>query len=431
MTSENTRRELRKSSVAGDAPRPIARHGRLRRSTPWAGAAKIVGTGLAVVLVSATTIAGAAVWNIANAIKPGVTLIGESEGPPPNIGAYEGGINMLLVGSDSGEGDAQFGERDGATLNDVNILIHVAEDHSSATVVSFPRDMFVSVPACPREGGGTHRAVSSAKINTTLTRGGLACVVATVEQFTGMSIEFAAKIEMGGVIQMSNAVGGVDVCVAKAIRDRQIGLYLDAGTHTLEGNDAQLFLRSRYGVTGGTDVARINNQYVFLSSLVRKVKSDEVLGNPLTVYSLALAAADNMQLSNSLRNINTLMAIGLTVKDIPLENIVFAQYPTSFGGGGLIANKTAGNVLINAIKADQPVVIAGGTGDGAVINDVQPTPSPTPSSSPSPSGEPSASPSASPPASEAPPVAAVTLPGQINGQTAAQSTCSTGQTAGG
>lgn len=428
MTSETPRRELRPTAASASV-RPIARHGRLRRSRAWLGALRIAGVSLAVVLVSAVTVTGAAVWNVANAIQPGVMLLDETIGPPPDIGAYEGGINMLIVGSDSGEGDSRFGDRGGAVLNDVNILIHVAEDHSSATVVSFPRDLFVPVPQCPRPGGGTYGALSSAKINTTLSRGGLACAVATVENFTGINIEFAAKVEMGGVIKMSSAVGGVEVCVAKAIRDRQIGLYLEAGTHTLSGSKAQLFLRSRYGVSGGTDIARINNQYVFLSSLVRKVKSDDVLGNPLTVYKLALAAADNMQLSNSLRSINTLMAIGLTVKDIPLERIVFAQYPTSFGGGGLIANRTAGNVLIDAIKKDRPVVIAGGTGPGSVVDTSKkptPSPSPSPSASPGASESPSASPSPS-----TKPSKAVTLPPQITGQSAAQTTCSSGQTAGG
>lgn len=427
MTSETPRRELRHTH---SAPRtnPIARHGRLRESSAWLSALTLVGIAVAVTLVSTLTVAGAAVWNVANAIKPGVTLIDETVGPPPDIGAYEGGINMLIVGSDSGEGDPRFGKRHGAVLNDVNILVHVAEDHSSATVVSFPRDLFVPVPECPREGGGTHRALSSAKINTTLQRGGLACTVATIENFTDINIEFAAKVEMAGVIEMSNAVGGVEVCVARAIRDRQIWLFLEPGTHTLQGELAQRFLRTRYGVSGGTDIARINNQYVFLSSLVRKVKSDDVIGNPLTVYKLALAAADNMQLSNSLRNINTLMAIGLTVKDIPLDKIVFAQYPTSFGGGGLIANKTAGNVLINAIKQDTPVAIAGGTGPGAVVDDTKkPEPSPSPSALPGASPSPSASPSASAP----PAVEAVTLPPQITGQSAAQTTCSSGQTAGG
>src|SRR5690606_28501372 len=141
--------------------RPVARHGRLRQSRPWLGALKIVGVTLAVTLVSTTAVAGAAVWNVANAIKPGVSLIGETIGPPPNVGAYEAGINMLIVGSDSGECENQFGNRGGAVLNDVNILIHVSEDHSSATVVSLPRDLVVPVPACPRSGGGTTSPLSS------------------------------------------------------------------------------------------------------------------------------------------------------------------------------------------------------------------------------------------------------------------------------
>ncbi|HRQ00285.1 MAG TPA: LCP family protein, partial [Terrimesophilobacter sp.] len=214
MTSETPRRAQRRATPES-GPRPIARHGKLRGGSAWLGAVKIAGVAVAVVMVSALAVVGAAVWNVANAIQPGVTLIGETIGPPPDIGAYEGGINMLIVGSDSGEGDPQYGNRDGAMLNDVNILIHVAQDHSSATVVSFPRDLFVSVPQCPTESGRTLGALSSAKINTTLHRGGLACVVATVEQFTGLNIEFAAKVEMNGVIEMSNAVGGVEVCVAK------------------------------------------------------------------------------------------------------------------------------------------------------------------------------------------------------------------------
>lgn len=426
MKDEASRRELRRSAPRAGAA-PIARHGRLRERTAWVTALRLTGATVAVFLVSALLIAGVAVWNIANAIKPGVTLIDETIGPPPDIGAYEGGINLLIVGSDSGEGDGSYGYRE-AALNDVTILVHVAEDHSSATVVSFPRDMYVPVPECPREGGGTYWALSSAKINSTLGRGGLACVVATVENFTGVNIEFAAKIEMNGVVEMSNAVGGVEVCVAAPIRDRRTSLSLDAGMHTLQGKKAINFLRTRYGVTGGTDIARINNQYVFLSSLVRKVKSDEVLGNPLTVYRLALAAADNMQLSNSLRNINTLMAIGLTVKDIPLERIVFAQYPTAFAGNGLVPIRSAGDVLIDAIKKDRPVVIAGGTGPGSVVDDTkEPEPSPSPSTLPSVSPSPSASPAASAPPEPQP----VTLPTQITGQSAAETTCSAGQNAGG
>ena len=285
---------------------PEARHGRLRRSRPWLTALTWVASGLAVVLVSTTAVAGTAVWSIASAVTPGVELIGPTDAPPPDIGAYDGGFNLLLVGSDSGEGRPEFGKRD-AALNDVTMLVHVSGDHSNATVVSFPRDMFIPHPSCPREGGRSYSAMSSAKVNTSLSRGGLACVVHTIASYTGLEIPFAAKLEMGGVIDMADAVGGVEVCVATPINDRQIGLKLDAGVHSLSGWEAQLFLRSRYGVTNGTDLSRIDNQYVFLSSLLREMKSSETLCDPETVLNLPWVIAENLQLWTTLENINTLV----------------------------------------------------------------------------------------------------------------------------
>jgi LCP family protein required for cell wall assembly len=352
------------------------------------------------------------VWDLASSLKPGVELIGETEGPPPDIGAIEGGVNLLLVGSDSGEGDPRYGHR-GEHLNDVTILLHIAADHSNATVVSFPRDTFVPIPSCPKEdGNGSWGAQSSNKINVALTYGGLACVVKTVSELTGLSIPFAAKIEFNGVIEMSNAIGGVTVCIGSPIRDGQIGLSLDAGQQTLEGMNALKFLRSRYGVNGGTDLARISNQQVFMSALVRQVKEKETLTDPIKVYGLAKAAVDNMQVSNSLRNPMTLASIALAMKDIPPQNIQLIQYPTVFGSvggvGGVLPVKDAANVLFTAIRNDQPVKLSGTTGPGANL-DPNATPAPTDPSS-------------------APLQTAVTLPSTITGQSSAQQTCSKGQT---
>ena len=69
----------------------------------------------------------------------------------------------------------------GAGNNDVTMLMHISADHTNATVVSFPRDMFVPIPSCPMEDGkGSYDAMSRQKINNTLTYGGLACAVSTV-----------------------------------------------------------------------------------------------------------------------------------------------------------------------------------------------------------------------------------------------------------
>ncbi len=390
----------------------IARHGRLRAAGPIAAILKLVAAGLAVVLVSGAAVVGYAVWDLASSVKPGVALIGETEGPPPDIGAIEGGVNLLLVGSDSGEGDARYGRR-GETLNDVTILLHISADHSNATVVSFPRDLFVRIPSCPKENGnGSWGAQSSAKINVALAYGGLACVVQTVSELTGLDIPFAAKIEFNGVIEMSNAIGGVTVCIASAIHDGQIGLDLDAGQQTLQGWTALMFLRSRYGVNGGTDLARISNQQVFMSALVRQAKDRDTLGDPIKVYGLAKAAVDNMQVSNSLRNPLTLASIALALKDIPADRIQLIQYPSRFGSsngqGGVLPIQAAANQLFAAIGSDLPVQLSGSTGEGSALDPNAPEVPADPDAPPLPN--------------------AVVLPSTITGQSSAQQTCSKGQT---
>lgn len=390
----------------------VARHGRLRSTGPAATIVKFLAAAVAVVLVSGAAVAGYAVWDIARSVKPGVALIGETVGPPPDIGAIEGGVNLLLVGSDSGGGDSRYGKR-GEHLNDVTILLHISADHTNATVVSFPRDLFVPIPSCPRVGqSGNWGAQSSNKINVALTYGGLACVVKTVTELTGVSIPFAAKIEFNGVIEMSNAIGGVTVCVASAIHDGQIGFNLKAGQQTLKGWSALMFLRSRYGVDGGTDLARISNQQVFMSALVRQAKASATLADPIKVYGLAKAAVSNMEVSNSLRNPLTMASIALALKDIPPQNIQLIQYPSHFGNsngvGGVLPIQDAANVLFAAIKNDQPVKLSGTTGPGSNLKPGATAPPIDPSAVPIQD--------------------AVKLPSVITGQSSAQETCTKGQT---
>lgn len=407
--------ELRPQGSRRTVGPTLARHGRLRKRSAVTTVLKFLAAGVAVLLVSTVAVVGTAALNIAGSAKAPVALIGETVGPPPNIGSIEGGVNLLLVGSDSGGGDSAFGKR-GEHLNDVTILLHISADHTNATVVSFPRDLFVRIPSCPKVGSkGSWGSQSSAKINVALTYGGLACVVQTVTDLTGVDIPFAAMIEFNGVIEMSNAIGGVEVCVGKAIHDEQIGLNLEAGQRTLKGWNALMFLRSRYGVAGGTDIARISNQQVFMSALVRQAKSSETLSDPLKVYGLAKAAVQNMELSTSLSNPQTLVAIALAMKNIAPENIQLLQYPSYFGSsngvGGVLPYKEDAAKLFNAIINDIPVKPTGGTGPGAVVKPDAPAVPVDPSN--------------------APIKEAVDLPGSITGQNSAQETCSNGQRAKG
>jgi LCP family protein required for cell wall assembly len=415
------------------ARHPIARHGRLKTPHPVAIVGQYLAVALAVVLVSGAAFAGIATWSVSSEVQT-VTLAGETDGPPPQISAIDGGVNLLLVGSDSreGQGDA-YGETEG-NLNDVTMLMHIAQDHSSATVVSFPRDMVVPIPSCPDPDGGSFDAMSAQPINVTLSYGGLPCTVLTVEALTGLSIPFAAEIQFNGVIEMSNAVGGVPVCVVDPIDDEYTGVVLDSGTHMLQGADALGFLRTRHGVGDGSDLGRISSQQVFLSSLVRTMKSSETLGDFGKLYGIARAASGNMVLSQSLASPDTLVSIALALKDIDLDRVTFVAYPGVTGGDGVYAGKVEplyddAAVLFSAISADQPVITAdpANTGIGAVVDPNAPATAAPATPAPADGSTADTAP-ADGAATQAPDVAntPTALPQSITGQTAAEYTCSKG-----
>lgn len=401
----------------------VARHGRLKRHHPFRTLLTALVAVVAVLAVSTAGVAAYAVLDVTGTVasKKAVTLVdAKGNAVVPQVGAMDGAFNVLLAGSDSGGGNAAYGER-GEVLNDVTMVLHVSSDHKNATVISLPRDMFVSIPSCPDPKGGSFDAMSRQKINSSLSYGGLACTVLTVEKLTGLDIPYAGVIEFDGVIEMSNAVGGVPVCVAGDINDPYTGLDVKAGDNTLEGSQALAFLRTRHGVGDGSDLGRISNQQVFLSSLVRTIKSADTLTNPLKVYGLAKAAVNNIQLSDSLQNVTTIASMAVALKDIDVSKVVFVQYPNHYVDGGVAPTIDAAETLMNALKNDQPITLTGDTGVGSQADPNAPatqtpaTPGATATQAPT---------DGSTDASTGAPGSSVSLPSNVHGQTAAQYTCS-------
>jgi len=399
----------------------MARHGRLKRSSTVRTLLKVIVAAAAVLLVSGTSVAAIATWDVANSGKKSVALVDKNgKTITPQVGAMDGAFNVLLAGSDSGDGNPAYGDR-GENLNDVTMLLHVSKDHKNATVVSFPRDMYVPIPSCPDPKGGSFDSMSSQKINTTLTYGGLPCTVLTVEKLTGMTIPYAAVIQFDGVIEMSNAVGGVPVCVAGPIDDPYTGLNLTAGNHTLQGADALAFLRTRHGVGDGSDLGRISNQQVFLSSLMRTIKSADTLGNPGKVYGIAKAAISNMTFSEGFKSVPTLASMAFAMKDINLNKVVFVQYPTFYEGDGVEPQQDAADQLFTALSNDTPITLTGTTGVGSEADPNAPagsapvTPS-TDSAAPTDGSTPTGGATSG--------SGSVALPDSVHGQTANQYTCS-------
>jgi LCP family protein required for cell wall assembly len=420
--------DLRHSSRRAAKAPSIARHGRLKPHGAWRTVAKVAASVVAVTLVSGSAVAAYAAWDLASTVQPTVTLGNEHvlDGVP-DVGAMEGGVNLLIVGSDSRQGQGEaFGdpEEETAVLNDVTMLMHISEDHTNASIVSFPRDMLVDVPECadPEDPAGDPLyELYDVKINSVLSHGGLGCVVKTVENLVGVTIPFAGVVQFLGVAGLSEAVGGVDVCVAEPIEDEYTGTFLDAGTHTLSGMAALQFLRTRHGVGDGSDLARISNQQVFLSSLARTLQSNGTLTDPVKLYSIAKAALANMQLSDSLMDPTRMISIAKALKDTDLNKIAFIQYPTAYVEGGAVAPTDSAEYVRTALQNDLPVTFDPAAQESDFAS----------------AGDPNAAPPAEVPAEEVPADGTATdapaptteaLPSDVTGQTAAETRCSAGRT---
>ena len=407
---------------------PFARHAQRGERHPFLRAVSAVGVVLAVLCASAAGVAAFAVWDTVSALGGSSIQLAGDTALPPSIGEIEGGVNVLLVGSDSCEGqdlalfprcadvDDAPGER-----NDVTMLVHISDEPRRITVVSFPRDMLVPIPACPDGQGGEYSAMSSQPLNASYGYGGLACTALTIEQLTGEEIHFAGAIRWTGVIDMSDAIGGVDVCVSGDISDVHTGLSLAAGSHTLQGVEALQFLRLRHGIGDGSDLGRISNQQQFMSSMVRKLKSGAVLSNPevllrfaTTAVGLTRSEPPQLVLSSQLANPTRMVQIAMAAKDVPYEDIVFAQYPTEYTSDyvNVLPLTDAADQLFAALRANQPLTLTGEASQGSAVDVTgEATDATAEAATPAPSESPVTE------------QARVELPTEIAGTTAAEVTC--------
>ena len=412
--------EQSKPKKATRAERAIARHGNIHAASRARAVFGIIGKALIVVLVSTLTVGTISAVQLSQELSRHKIVLKDSNGNPIEVPPLDGPLNLLLVGSDSreGTGNGVFGNET-SNLADVIILLHISADRKNAVGLSFPRDLMVPWPACPSTSGGPgYYAQSLGQINATIANGGPGCTLLTVEALTGLKIPYLAMVDFNGVIELANAVGGVEVCVAEDINDEYTNTYLKAGMHNLQGLQALQFLRTRHGVGDGSDLSRISNQQVYLTALVRKLKGKDVLNNPVALMSLAQTAARNMKLSDTLSDPAQLVGVANALKAIPMKKITFLQLP-SVGGmpapneGRVQPDYEKAQVLFEMLQADQPMILGTvkNTGSGSVVAPT-PTPKPTKSSTKSPTPKPT-------------PTATITpLPDWAQGTNASTTTCS-------
>jgi len=249
------------------------------------------------------------------------------------VNESNGRMQILILGSDTRDGkNSQYGTSDDSTgygHSDVMMLMDISADNKRVNVISFPRDLLVDIPKCRDQKTKTdYPAQHGVMINEAMSQAGIGCAVDTINKLTGLEIDHFMMADFNAVKELSNAVGGVDVCISDAVFDPDSQLRLPKGTSKVQGEQALAFLRTRHAFADGGDLGRIKAQQGFLSSLTRKIKEDGTLGNPAKMLQIADVVTRNLTVDDGLASIPTLVTVGNRLKDIDVEKVAFVAVPT-------------------------------------------------------------------------------------------------------
>ncbi|MGB7979534.1 MAG: LCP family protein, partial [Candidatus Nanopelagicales bacterium] len=211
------------------------------------------------------------------------------------------GTVWLMVGSDSREGLTKQEQRElrtGSTEGQRTDTIMVVHQQlgQSPTLVSIPRDSWVTIPA-HTDSDGTAVPDRGGKINSAFAFGGAPLLSATIEYNTGLHVDHYMEVGFGGIVELTNSVGGIEACFDEAITDKNSGLDVQAGCQTLDGAQSLAWVRMRYADPKG-DLGRIERQQQYMSAMVGQILSWQTLLNPFRQWSIVNAAVGALTVDN-------------------------------------------------------------------------------------------------------------------------------------
>ncbi|GAA2204134.1 hypothetical protein GCM10009850_001980 [Nonomuraea monospora] len=312
------------------APMPVRQPPRGRRSTPSRNPLTPLGwvsVALTLVLV-AVALGGYGYYRYLDSgidrerIDPGTTR-------PPDTGA----LNVLLVGSDSRDGD---NKKYGATTvgagerTDTIMLLHIAPNRDGATMISFPRDSMVQVPECEGRNGAVLPG-GLRQVNAAFNDGGINCTIKTLESLTNIKINHFVKVDFTGFKGIIDALGGIEICLPKAVNDKEAKFVLGPGKHTVMGEQALGYVRTRYSLGDGSDLGRIERQQIFLTQVMKKVTDGGLLTDPGKLNDFLQAATQAVTVDDGL-GLDRMLEIarsvsGLTAKELKGITVPVEPYP--------------------------------------------------------------------------------------------------------
>jgi LCP family protein required for cell wall assembly len=276
---------------------------------------RVIATVAAVIVVLGTGVA----WSKVRSFEDGIYHV---FAPSLGHGGDDGAIDILLVGMDS-RADAHgnpLSPEELATLRagdevasntDTIILVRIPNDGGSATAISIPRDTYVSAPGLGKTKingvyGQTKEekrvslvesGVAAAEAEAEGTEAGREALIKTVADLTGVTVDHYAEIGLLGFALITDALGGVNVCLKEPVYEPLSGADFPAGWQKLTGPQALSFVRQRHDLPRG-DLDRVVRQQVVMASLAHQVISGKTLSSPSTMNRLQQAIQRSVVLSS-------------------------------------------------------------------------------------------------------------------------------------
>jgi LCP family protein required for cell wall assembly len=277
---------------------------------------RAVATTLALAIVLGTGVA----WSNVRSFEDGIFHMWA---PSLGQGGDDGAIDILLVGLDSrtdAHGNPLSAQElatlratddEPATNTDTIILIRIPNNGKSATAISIPRDSYVQAAGLGKTKingiyGQTREAkrtslvqagASAAEAATAGTQAGREALIKTVADLTGVTVDHYAEIGLLGFALITEALGGVEVCLKDAVYEPLSGADFPAGRQKLNGPQALSFVRQRHELPRG-DLDRVVRQQAVMASLAHQVISGKTLSSPNTMKRLEAAVQRSVVISS-------------------------------------------------------------------------------------------------------------------------------------
>lgn len=298
------------------------------------------------------------------------------------------GMNVLVVGTDgrdriTPEEKAKY-RLGGAPCHctDTVMLVHISEDRDRASVVSLPRDSYAEMPEHTDLNSGRKHHAHPVKLYAAYAEGGPSLTVRTVESMTGVKIDHYLEVDFTSFMRTVDAVGGVQICTTRPVKDAYTGLDLAAGTHELDGGQALQYVRSRH-IDGAADIGRMQRQQRFLAALIDRMTSGGVLFNPVRFREVATTMLSSVRADQDFGT-DQLLALAKAMRGFTPASSEFVSVPVgdmSFpvkGIGSTVKWDAAkAQKLFQALREDRPLAPAAPAASSAkapkdVVVDVPP-----------------------------------------------------------